>query len=68
VGDRVRLWQNQPGTIVCSIDTAEFTTGYPEAEWSYLKTGVLIKTDAGGLFHYTAPDEDFERIGSCEPP
>ena len=62
VGDRVNLWRRQPGTVVCSIDTDEFTADFPRSEWAYLERGVLIRADGGGLFHYTEPDEDFERI------
>jgi hypothetical protein len=32
LGDRVKLWKGQHGTVVCSIDTKEFTPEYPEAE------------------------------------
>jgi hypothetical protein len=47
---------------VCSIDTAEFTDDYPKAEWGYLGSGVVIKTDVGDVFHYAEPDEDFKLI------
>ena len=62
VGDRVKLHAAHCGTVVCSIDTGEFTSEYPKAEWGYLKTGILVRTDDGDLFHYTEPDEDFELI------
>lgn len=68
VGDRVRLWHDQPGTVVCSIDTGEFTEEYPKAQWEYLKSGILVKTDTGELFHYEEPDEDFEWIESSGAP
>ena len=63
LGDRVKLWDGEHGTIMCSIDAGEYSTDYPEAEWSYLKSGVLIKSDTLGLFHYTEPDEHFEVVG-----
>jgi hypothetical protein len=67
VGDRVKLWDDQFGIIVCSIDTGEFTKDYPKASWAYLNTGVLIKTDSGELFHYNEADEDFELVLASAP-
>lgn len=64
LGDRVKLWDGEHGTVVCSIDAGEYSADYPEAEWSYLQSGVLIKSGMHGLFHYTEPDQDFEVIGS----
>ena len=66
--DRVKLWNGGYGTVVCSIDTREFTSEYPEAEWAYLKSGVMIEADSGELFHYTEPDEDFELVTSSSAP
>jgi hypothetical protein len=64
LGDRVKLWDNLCGTVVCSIDTGEFTKEYTEAEWAYLKSGVIVKADSGEVFHYAEPDEDFELLSS----
>jgi hypothetical protein len=61
-GDRVKLWKDNYGTVICSIDTREFTADYPESEWGYLKSGIVIRTDTNGLFHYIEPDEDFEVV------
>jgi hypothetical protein len=68
LGDRVKLWKNQYGTVVCSIDTSEFTQDYPQNEWEYLKSGVIIKADTGEVFHYDDPDEDFEFVKSVAIP
>jgi len=54
--------------VVCSIDAGEFTSEYLETDWAYLKAGVLIRTDAGDLFHYTEPHEDFELIAGGNAP
>jgi hypothetical protein len=62
VGDRVRLSEDQCGTVVCSMDADEYTREYPRSAWRYLNSGVLVKTDEGELFHYDEPDEDFELI------
>jgi hypothetical protein len=68
VGDRVKLWRGQPGTVVCSIETGDFSTEYPKTEWAYLKHGIIVKTDSGEVFHYTEVDEDFELIGFKRAP
>ena len=68
LGDRVKLWEEQYGTVVCSIDTGEFTKEYPDAEWAYLKTGIIVKADSGEVFHYAEPDEDFELLSSNPAP
>jgi hypothetical protein len=54
--------------VVCSLDTNDFTSEYPEAEWAYLKSGIVVKTDSGETFHYTEPDEDFELVSSNASP
>ena len=41
------------GVAVCSIDTGEYSAEYPAAEWSYLKTGVVVATEEAGLIHWT---------------
>jgi hypothetical protein len=64
VGDRVKLWEGQYGTVVCSIDTGEFTPQYARKDWDYLERGVLIESDNLELFHYTEHDEDFEFVSS----
>jgi hypothetical protein len=68
VGDRVKLWDDRYGVVVCSPDSKEFTAEYPKSDWGYLKSGILIQTDSGELFHYTEPDEDFELIRSSTTP
>ena len=67
IGDRVKLWEDQFGTVVCSIDTKEFSEEYPEDAWAHLNNGILIKTDDGELFHYDEPDEDFEFVYAVKP-
>jgi hypothetical protein len=67
VGDHVKLWDDHYGTIVCSIDTGEYTDDYPKPNWTYLNTGVLIKPDSGELFHYNEADEDFELVRASVP-
>lgn len=56
VGDVVELWPGNQGEIVCSIDNGEYSPEFPEAEWSYLKQGVLVRSDQAGLIHYLEPE------------
>ena len=44
------------------MDDDEYTTEYPKAEWGYLKSGVLINSDKGGLIHLIESDEDLESL------
>ncbi|MCX7110325.1 MAG: hypothetical protein NTX45_09380 [Proteobacteria bacterium] len=62
VGDKIRLWNGCHGVVVCSIDTNEYTPYYSKAEWGYLETGIVIKSDNGSLFHYAEVDEDIELV------
>jgi hypothetical protein len=64
LGDRVKLWENHFGRVVCDFDAKRFSQRYPETEWGYLKIGVLVEAEDGSLFHYERPDEDFELISA----
>ena len=55
LGDRVSLWADADGVVVCSLDTSEYSTDYPEKQWSYLKSGVLVLSPQAGLIHYIEP-------------
>jgi hypothetical protein len=56
LGDRVQLWEHNEGTVVCSLDTNEYTSDYPRERWQYLGSGVLILSEAAGLIHYKEPE------------
>jgi hypothetical protein len=56
LGDRVTLDGQDTGTVVCSIDTNEYTESYPQADWAYLKEGVLVEFPKFGLIHYLYPE------------
>src|SRR5215472_833128 len=43
LGDKVRLGTDVEGVVVASIDTGEFGQEHPEAQWGYLKKGVMIE-------------------------
>jgi hypothetical protein len=44
------------------MDTGEYSAEYPEAEWGYLKTGVMVRTDRGARVRLEDP-EPLEREG-----
>ena len=64
LGDEVTISGKHRGVVVASIDRAEYSAAYPAAQWSYLKKGVLIEMDFGGLVHYEGSEhEHFALIG-----
>jgi hypothetical protein len=60
LGDKVKLWEGCYGTVVCSMDTGEYSEEYTEDEWGYLNKGILISSDKAGLIHYVMLNEDLE--------
>jgi hypothetical protein len=61
LGDKVTLGSDS-GVVVCSIDTAEYTDENPEAQWGYLKEGVMIEFPKFGLIHYTEAEPDLQLL------
>lgn len=49
LGDRVKLGQDDGGVVVASIDTNEYSGKHSEAQWGYLKKGVMIEFPLHGL-------------------
>ena len=66
VGDRVRLWENMHGQIVCEFGKQEFMEGYSSSDWSTEMKGIMILADKGDLFHYDDIDEDLELLSRME--
>jgi hypothetical protein len=62
VGDRVRLWKGKLGRVVCDMDKREFSAEFSEKDWGNLKSGILIVSDSGDVFHSEEFDEDLELI------
>ena len=62
LGDRVKLGGDDAGIVVASIDTNEYSTEHPSAQWSYLQKGVMIEFPSYGLIHYEEPDADLQLI------
>jgi hypothetical protein len=67
LGDRVKLGEDDSGIVVASIDGREYSAEHPEAQWSYLKKGAIIKFPQCGLIHYEAPEPDLKLIGRAQP-
>src|SRR3546814_20898783 len=59
LGDKVELWPGCCGAVVASLDAGEYSAEYSEADWAYLKYGVLVFSDAAGLIHYLNPEATF---------
>jgi hypothetical protein len=51
LGDRMALWDGSEGTVVCSIDTDQYSPDYPREHWAYLGNGILIESTNYGLVH-----------------
>jgi hypothetical protein len=62
LGDQVLIANKDKATIVGLIATKEFLNEFHSKDWSYLNTGILLKTDKGELFRYEEVDEGFELI------
>jgi len=60
IGDRVTLSDGSTGEVVFCIDRGEFSANYPKAEWEYLGSGAMVKSDKFGLIHY--PEADSELV------
>lgn len=66
LGDKVKLCDDI-GTVVCSIDTGEYSDDHPEAAWGYLGKGVMISFPKHGLIHYEEPEADLQLLSRACP-
>jgi hypothetical protein len=62
LGDTVLLEGRARGVVVGLIDERVYSPPYVPADWDYLRAGVLIVADDGGLMHYNGPDEAWELL------
>lgn len=62
LGDRVKLGQDSGGIVVASMDTSEYSEDHSEAQWGYLKKGVMINFPMHGLILYEKPEADLQLI------
>lgn len=60
VGDRIELWPNKYGVVVCSMDDGIYAEEFSKSDWEYLKVGIMIKMDDGELIHYPELDSDLK--------
>ena len=60
VGDRVELWSNKYGIVICSMHDGIYTEEFSKSDWEHLKVGIMIKMDEGGLIHYPELDSDLK--------
>jgi hypothetical protein len=66
--DRIEAWPGCSGIIVFTIDNHQFSPRFPEAQWSYLRTGVMLDIETAGLVHVDEADEDLRLLQRGEPP
>jgi hypothetical protein len=62
LGDHVSLWDGNEGTVVCSIDTGEYSAAYPKEQWDHLGSGVLVLSEKAGLIHYQEPERTMKLL------
>jgi hypothetical protein len=67
LGDVVALGKDERGIVVCSIDTGEYSDGWPRAHWGYLDNGVLIEFPSYGLIHYKEPESGLRLVARASP-
>lgn len=66
VGDRV-CYAGETGIIVFVIDRCEYSTEYPESDWSDYGTGFMIETPAFGRVMLDEADEDLRLLDRGTP-
>ena len=67
-GDRVSLG-GKDGMVVLSVDTDEYSEGFPKAQWAgVLAEGVLIECPGLGLVHCYGRDEDLSLLARGTEP
>jgi hypothetical protein len=52
VGDLVAINSQYRGTVVGCVEDRTFLPPLKGDEWDYLRTGIMVDTDFGGLVHY----------------
>ena len=67
LGDRVKLGKDDGGMVVASVDTGEYSSEYPKAQWNNLEKGVLISFPQYGLIHYEEPQPGLQLLERAKP-
>lgn len=60
--DRVQLWVDKFGIVVCIIKDGFYNGAFPQTDWGFLQKGLLIRMDDGQLIHYPEIDEDLTLV------
>lgn len=60
LGDSVRIDTIFRGVVVGVVENSQYADGLLPEQWNYLKKGILVDTDFGGIVHY--PDTANEDI------
>jgi len=60
IGDKVSLDKKYSGVV--KAEEAKFSDECPKETWSYLKSGIVIDTDFGGLVQYQKENIEDEPI------
>ena len=55
-GDVVEIDLNYRGVVVACMDSHAYLPG--QESWAYLREGIMVDTDFGGLVHFTADATD----------
>ena len=55
-GDLIQIATIYRGQVIASMDTNKYLPG--KEDWAYLKEGIMVDTDFGGLVHYTEEATD----------
>ena len=66
VGDSIR-YAGHPGTIMFVIDRGEYSSEFPEKDWSDYGTGLMIRTGAHGPVMLRKANEDLEFLARATP-
>jgi hypothetical protein len=54
LGSKVEFFGSDKGIVVCDIDNNGYTKDFPSEVWSYLGSGVLVKSKEIGIIHFNS--------------
>ena len=67
LGDCVKLGRDDGRVVVALIDKHEYSLGHSEAQWGYLKKGVIVDFPKFGLIHYEEIEPDLQLLDRARP-
>lgn len=62
LGDFIEVFPGLNGRVVCLLEENLYEEGFLAEEWSFLKTGVLIKMSNGALAAFPDTDQHFNLL------